>query len=273
KARTLSAAASRTPASLSPRSLTSVGTAFSTKKPFLSCRAASRRAAADSADSCRCNFRKPSSSSSARLAAGMAHKTAETIPRRKKVTWRRFMRGSSCWGPQCPSLLSHPTDRRAPRRMPDHNQHALDDNRLCHVQALVALAPGEADGAQHAGRASRLDEDATVNLIGGATGHEHEAAGAGLDANRVEVRHGGEIELGGDARCLAPLGTHRGRHHPGSRCPALVAAAVPQGPVVLHAEHTGRPHPPVVRLCRAGTGGRMRITTQRDGEEASFLLR
>src|SRR5262245_15018655 len=191
KARTLSAAASRTPASLSPRSLTSVGTAFSTKKPFLSCRAASRRAAADSADSCRCNFRKPSSSSSAWLAAGMAHKTAETIPRRKKLTWRRFMRGSSCWGPHCPSLLSHPTDRRAPRRMPDHNQHALYDNRLCHVQALVALAPGEADGAQHAGRASRLDEDATVNLIGGATGHEHEAAGAGLDANRVEARYGG----------------------------------------------------------------------------------
>src|SRR6266508_4294890 len=42
-----------------------------------------------------------------------------------------------------------------------------------------------------------------------------------------------------------------------------MASEVPQGPVVLHAGHTARPHPPAVRLRRTGTGGR--LTRQRSG--------
>src|SRR5262245_49709956 len=64
------------------------------------------------------------------------------------------------------------------------------------------------------------------------------------------ARHEGEIQLGGDARCLAPRGTHRGHYHPGNRCSAFVAATVPQGTVVLHAGHPGRSHPPAVRIRR-----------------------
>src|SRR5215831_10043762 len=81
--------------------------------------------------------------------------------------------------------------------------------------------------------------------------------------------HAARGALGGEARCLATRGTHRSHHHPGSRCPALVAAAVPQGPVLLHAGHTGRPHPPLVRLRGTGSGSRLTITTQRNREEAS----
>src|SRR5262249_5829538 len=76
------------------------------------------------------------------------------------------------------------------------------------------------------------------------------------------ARHGREIQLGRDARCLATRLTHRSGHHPGSRCPALLAATLPQGPVVLHTGHTARPHPPAVRVRRAGTGRRL---TQRNG--------
>jgi hypothetical protein len=36
--------------------------------------------------------------------------------------------------------------------------------------------------------AGGLDEDAAVNLVGGAAGDEHEATGAGLDAGGVKVR-------------------------------------------------------------------------------------
>src|SRR5262249_18449936 len=93
--------------------------------------------------------------------------------------------------------------------------------------------------------------------------------GARLDAIRVEVRQSGEIKLGGDARCLATRGTHRGHQHSESRWPALLAAALPQGPGVLHAGHTPRPHSPLVRVRRAGTGGRLTITTQWDREEAA----
>src|SRR5262245_41366418 len=64
------------------------------------------------------------------------------------------------------------------------------------------------------------------------------------------------------ARCLATRRTHRSRHDPESRCPALVAAALPQGPVVLHARHTARPHPPPVRVRRGGPCGGL---TQHDG--------
>src|SRR5262249_2945413 len=91
---------------------------------------------------------------------------------------------------------------------------------------------------------SRLDEDATVNLVGSTIQHEHQTTGARVDAIRVEARHEGEVELGGAARCLATRLTHRDRPHPGSRCPALLAAAFLQGPVGLHAGHPGRPYPP-----------------------------
>src|SRR5262249_31940423 len=97
---------------------------------------------------------------------------------------------------------------------------------------------------------------------------EHSAARTALlevtrPAESCVARHGREIELGGDARCLATRGTHRSRYHPGSRCPAVVAAAVPQGTVVLHAGHSGRPHPPPVRFRRAGTSGRLTGATPR----------
>jgi len=68
-----------------------------------------------------------------------------------------------------------------------HRQHALDNDGRLDVEVLAPLTGGVVDRVQHPGRACRLDEDATVNLIGGAAGHEHEAAGAGLDAGRVEV--------------------------------------------------------------------------------------
>jgi hypothetical protein len=58
------------------------------------------------------------------------------------------------------------------------------------------------------------------------------------------ARHGGEIKLGRAARRRAARWPHRGRRDPGSRCPALLAAAFPQGTVVQHAGYTGRPHPP-----------------------------
>src|SRR5262245_2015163 len=44
----------------------------------------------------------------------------------------------------------------SPRRVANHHQHALDDDRLRHVQARVVLAPGELDDAQHAGWLSGL---------------------------------------------------------------------------------------------------------------------
>src|SRR5262249_59822189 len=72
-----------------------------------------------------------------------------------------------------------------------------------------------------------------------------------------------DIELARDGRCLSSLGTHRARHHPGSRCPALVAAAVLQGSVVLHTGPPARSHPPTVWVFRAGAGGR--LTRQRRG--------
>jgi len=50
--------------------------------------------------------------------------------------------------------------------VPDHHQHALDDDGRGHVEALVALGGVERDDAQTAGRASGLDEDAAVNLVG-----------------------------------------------------------------------------------------------------------
>src|SRR5262249_43750438 len=84
------------------------------------------------------------------------------------------------------------------------------------------------------------------------------------------ARHGGEVQLGGDARCLATRLTHRGRPHPGSRCPALVAPALPQGPLVLHTGHSGRPHPPPVRVRRVGAGRRLTVPTQRNREGAPF---
>src|SRR5262249_23740801 len=77
------------------------------------------------------------------------------------------------------------------------------------------------------------------------------------------ARHEGEVQLGGEARCLATRGTHRSGRDPGSRCPAVMAAAFPQGPLVLHAGHTGRSHPAAVRVRRTGTGGR--LTEQRNG--------
>ena len=73
------------------------------------------------------------------------------------------------------------------RGLADYHQFALDDNRLRHVQARVILVGGEVDRAQHGGRASCLDENAAVNLVGGAAGHEDEATRAGLDTGGVQV--------------------------------------------------------------------------------------
>src|SRR5262245_9269448 len=75
----------------------------------------------------------------------------------------------------------------SPRRVADHHQHALDDDRLRHVEALVCLTTGEGHDAQQARRASRLDEDTAVDLVNGAGWHEDEATVAGLDAGGVEV--------------------------------------------------------------------------------------
>ena len=147
-------------------------------------------------------------------------------------------------------------------------QHALDNDGSDNVKALIRPAGAEADRVRYAGRACRLDEDATVNLVGSAIRHEHETTEAGLDAIRVVVCHRGEIELGGAARCLATRLPPRSRHHAGSRCLALLTAAVPQGPVVLHAGRTARPHPPPVRLRGTGTGCWLTFPTQRNREEA-----
>src|SRR5262249_19803827 len=59
-------------------------------------------------------------------------------------------------------------------------QHALENDGSDNVEALIRLAGAEADRAQDAGRSGSLD-------VGGAAWHEHEAAGAGLDAGGVEV--------------------------------------------------------------------------------------
>src|SRR5215813_14500813 len=59
-----------------------------------------------------------------------------------------------------PSLLPHlqldDGPELTPRRVPDHHQLALDDDGRGDVEALVCLASGEPDSAQHAGRASCL---------------------------------------------------------------------------------------------------------------------
>jgi hypothetical protein len=52
----------------------------------------------------------------------------------------------------------------------------------------------------NAGRASCLDEDAAVNLVGGAAGHEDEAPRPGLDAGGVEVGEPGGAAGGGVGR-------------------------------------------------------------------------
>jgi hypothetical protein len=70
--------------------------------------------------------------------------------------------------------------------------HARDNDGSDNVKALIRPAGAEADRVQYAGRACRLDEDATVNFVGGAAGQEHETTWAGLDAIRVEVRDGGK---------------------------------------------------------------------------------
>src|SRR5262245_37525201 len=64
-----------------------------------------------------------------------------------------------------------------PRLVPDHQQLALDDDRLRHVEALVRLAGGELEGTQHTGRTPRgLDLEVTVNVVHSAARHEDEAA-------------------------------------------------------------------------------------------------
>jgi hypothetical protein len=74
------------------------------------------------------------------------------------------------------------------RRVPDHHQLALDDDRLRHVQTLVRLAWREGDRPQNAGRADYLDEDAAGNHVNRAGGHEDEASGSRLHAAGVKVR-------------------------------------------------------------------------------------
>src|SRR5207245_10311496 len=82
--------------------------------------------------------------------------------------------------------------------------------------------------------------------------------------------HEGEVQLGRAARRRAARGPYRSGRDPGSRCTALVAAAVPQGTVVLHAGHTGHSHPATVPFRLVGTGSRLTITTQRNREESPF---
>ena len=56
--------------------------------------------------------------------------------------------------------------------MPDHHQHALDDDRRGNVQPLVHLARGEGDRPQKAGRACGHDFDVTVDIVGTPIRHE-----------------------------------------------------------------------------------------------------
>src|SRR5262245_43946127 len=140
-------------------------------------------------------------------------------------------------------------------------------NEKGHVEAMVKfarsnflvpvprhIAPASPPPAPAGTPATRLPYASCPGLRPGGKNRKRPA---GLDAIPVEVHHSGEIKLGGDARCLAARLTHRSRHHAGSRCPALRAAALPQGPVVLHEGRPARPHPPVVRVRRVGTGGRL----------------
>src|SRR5262249_14598658 len=89
---------------------------------------------------------------------------------RAGVTYREY--------PGAPGRTDEEADgaELSPRRVPNHQQQALDDHRLRHVEALVRLAPAELDRPQDAGRARGLDEDAAVNLVGPAARYEHEAA-------------------------------------------------------------------------------------------------
>ena len=54
----------------------------------------------------------------------------------------------------------------APRRVPDHPPHPLDDDGLRDLQARVVFTRDELDRPQHGGQASDLDEDPDVNLVG-----------------------------------------------------------------------------------------------------------
>ena len=58
----------------------------------------------------------------------------------------------------------------APRRVPDHHQLALDDDRLRDVQALVMLAPGKRHDTQRVTSAGGLDAPDAGNIVGARAG-------------------------------------------------------------------------------------------------------
>src|SRR5262245_22109858 len=78
--------------------------------------------------------------------------------------------------PRLPHLQLDDGRELPPRRVPDAPQHALDDDRRDHVEALVALAPRELDSARHAGRSRGLDAIAAVVFIDQRIRNEDEAA-------------------------------------------------------------------------------------------------
>jgi len=66
-------------------------------------------------------------------------------------------------------------------------QHALDDDRVRHVEPLFRLALREGHRPQHTGRTSGLDLHAAVHLVNRAAGHEEEAS-VGQVADGVQQR-------------------------------------------------------------------------------------
>ena len=54
----------------------------------------------------------------------------------------------------------------SPRRVPDHHQLSLDDERLRHVEALVRLVLREGHDTQHVTSAGGLDAPAASNVVG-----------------------------------------------------------------------------------------------------------
>ena len=68
--------------------------------------------------------------------------------------------------PRLPDLHLDDGWELAPRRMPDHQQQALDDDRLQDVQPLVRLTLGEDHNAQHVTSTGGLDASVAGNVVG-----------------------------------------------------------------------------------------------------------
>ena len=80
--------------------------------------------------------------------------------------------------PRLPHLHLDDGRELAPRRVPDDDKDALDDDGRQDVEALVRLSPGKLDGVEHAGRSRGVDAHAAVNLVGSAVRDEDKSTEA-----------------------------------------------------------------------------------------------